>query len=278
MQPRIVKELVDDNGAVVKSYETVQERRVISESTSASLLQILESVVAEGTGSNAYVSGYRVAGKTGTSETTETDSTGRYIVSFAGIAPADNPEIVVLVVLDHPTIGGASGGLQAAPVAGTVIEKTLEYMEIERRYTDLDKQSIMVKNYVPDVSGMTVAEAIQKLRTYGFAYSLGDVADDGDLETLTVVEQFPKNGAYITDGSKIMLYTQSETSRLETTVPDLSGYSLEDAYKTLSYMGLNMQAENIGNVVAQSPAPGTKVPKGSIVKIELINRNTETLG
>lgn len=278
MQPRIVKQLVDDNGAVVKSYDVTEVRRVISESTSASLLQILESVVAEGTGSNAYVSGYRVAGKTGTSETTETDSKGRYIVSFAGIAPADNPEIVVLVVLDHPTIGGASGGLQAAPVAGTVIEKTLEYLEIERRYTELDKQSIMVKNYVPDVSGMTVAEAVQKLRSYGFSYILGDVADDGDLETLKVVEQFPKSGAYITDGSKIMLYTQSESSRLETTVPDLSGYSLEDAYKTLSYMGLNMQAENIGNVVSQSPAPGTKVPKGSVVKIELINRDTETLG
>ena len=107
---------------------------------------------------------------------------------------------------------------------------------------------------------------------------MGDVADDGNLETLKVAEQFPKSGAYITDGSKIMLYTRGNTTRIETTVPDLSGYTLEDAYKTLSYMGLNMQAENIGNVVAQSPAPGTKVPKGSIVKIELINRDTETLG
>ena len=278
MQPRIVKELTDESGAIVKSYASTSVRRVISESTSKELLAILESVVAEGTGSNAYVSGYRVAGKTGTSETTETDTKGRYIVSFAGIAPADNPEIVVLVVLDHPTVGGASGGLQAAPVAGTVIEKTLEYMEVERRYTDLDKQSFMVKNYVPDVSNMTVPEAITKLKNYGFTYMLGDVADDADLSTMKVVEQFPKSGAFIADGSKIVLYTQSETDRIQTTVPYLIGYSLEDAYETLSYMGLNMQADNIGTVVSQSPAPGTKVAKGSVVKIELINRDTETLG
>lgn len=278
MQPRIVKELTDANGAVVKNYDVTEVRRVISEETSKDVLGILEAVVAEGTGSNAYVSGYRVAGKTGTSETTETDTIGRYIVSFAGIAPADDPEIVVLVVLDHPTIGGASGGLQAAPVAGTVIEKSLEYLEIERRYTDLDKQSIMVKNYVPDVSGMSVTEAIQKLKNYGFTYMLGDVADDGDLTLLSVTEQFPKSGAYITDGSKIVLYTQGETDRIQTTVPDLSGYTLEDAYETLTYMGLNMQADNIGTVVSQSPAPGTKVAKGSVVQLELVNRDTETLG
>lgn len=278
MQPRIVKALTDDNGAIVKSYETVEVRRVISEQTSKEVLAMLEAVVAQGTGSNAYVSGYRVAGKTGTSETTETDTKGRYVVSFAGIAPADNPEIVVLVVLDHPTIGGASGGVQAAPVAGEVIEKTLEYLEIERRYTDLDKKSIMVKNYVPDVSGMSVAEAIKKLKNYGFTYMLGDVSDDADLTVISVTEQFPKSGAYITDGSKIVLYTESDSQRLQTTVPDLSGYTLEEAYETLTYMGLNMQAENIGNVVSQSPAPGTKITKGSIIKLELISQDPESRG
>ncbi len=278
MQPRIVKELTDSKGALVKSYESTEVRRVISKETSAEVLKILEAVVAEGTGSNAYVSGYRVAGKTGTSETTETETEGRYIVSFAGIAPADDPEIVVLVVLDHPTQGGASGGLQAAPVAGTVIEKTLEYLEVERRYTDLDKESIMVKNFVPDVSGKSIPEAIQTLKTYGFTYMLGDVGDQEDLSTLTVAEQFPKTGAFITDGSKIVLYAKTDTDRIQTTVPDLIGYSLEDAYETLSYLGLNMQAENIGAVVAQSPAPGTRVPKGSVIKLELLNRDTETLG
>jgi len=114
--------------------------------TCQTLLDVLEGVVSEGTGRNAYVKGYRVAGKTGTSET---DVEGVYVASFAAIAPADNPRICVLVALDNPRGESYYGGTIAAPVAGKIVEETLSYLGVERRYTDKDMEMIAEEVYVP---------------------------------------------------------------------------------------------------------------------------------
>ena len=278
-KPRIVRELQDSDGVPVKVYESTVLRQVISKETSAEMMAILEDVVANGTGSNAYVSGYRVAGKTGTSETLQTQSTGRYIASFIGIAPADDPQIVVLVMLDHPDVeSGASGGRQAAPTVGKIIEKTLDYMGVARRYTELDKKAMMVKSYVPLVVDMTIEQAAKELKRAGLVYEVPDLPAEADLSTLTVAAQVPEMGQYITDGSTVRLFVKAETSREMVRVPDLTGYSLTDAYTTLTQLGLNMHAENIGTVIGQNVVPGTQVEKCSVVELIVENSDTESLG
>ena len=281
LKPRIVKEVTDSDNIVIKSYDTQVVRQVISEETSKQVLGMLEQVVATGTGSNAYVSGYRVAGKTGTSETTQSETTNRYIASFCGIAPADDPEVVVLVMLDHPEPedgADASGGKHAAPVAGELIEKILTHLEVDRRYTELDSNSMMVKEYVPDITGMSVAEAIELLEKEGFEYTLADADSNGDLTQIQVTEQIPRYNSYVMSGANIILYTNPETEKKKVTVPDLTGYSLAEAVNTLNDIGLNVKADNIGTVISQNIESGTQVEKGSVIEIELINNDTETAG
>lgn len=281
LKPRIVKEVTDSDNIVIKSYDTQVVRQVISEETSKQVLGMLEQVVAMGTGSNAYVSGYRVAGKTGTSETTQSETTNRYIASFCGIAPADDPEVVVLVMLDHPEPedgADASGGKHAAPVAGELIEKILTHLEVDRRYTELDSNSMMVKDYVPDITGMSVAEAIELLEKEGFEHTLADADSNGDLTQIRVTEQIPRYNSYVMSGANIILYTNPETEKKKVTVPDLTGYSLAEAVNTLNDIGLNVKADNIGTVISQNIESGTQVEKGSVIEIELINNDTETAG
>lgn len=272
LTPRIVRELTDEHGNVTKRYNTNVVRQVVSKETAKTMLDILEETVASGGGSNAYVTGYRVAGKTGTSETNETDTTGRYVVSFCGIAPADNPQIVILIVLDHPTIGNSSGGRQAAPVAGELIEKILEYKEVERRYTDLDKNKMLVKYRVPDLSDMTVSEAMSMLKKNNLSYKI--VGDHSDPDAL-VYEQMPRPGAQVAKDSMIVIYTEKDNVKEKITVPNLMGLTLDEAFASLKERGLNMRASSLGKVFRQSIEPGKQVDIGSVIEIELVNDDIE---
>ncbi len=275
LTPRIVKELTDEKGNVVKRYDTNVVRQVISKETSKTMMGILEEVVASGGGSNAYVTGYRVAGKTGTSETNETKTTGRYVVSFCGIAPADNPQIVVLVVLDHPTNGTSSGGRQAAPVAGALIEKILQYKDVELRYTELDKNKMLVKYYVPNLADMTVSEAMSVLKNNKLSYKIiGDLTDPD----IMVYEQTPRAGAVVTKDSTVIIYTKKPETKEKILVPDLTGFTLDEAFEALKERGLNMRASSIGEVFRQSIPGGSYVEIGSVIEIELINDDIETAG
>jgi stage V sporulation protein D (sporulation-specific penicillin-binding protein) len=139
LKPQIVKELTDSSGNVVKRYDAEFIRNVISKQTSDTLKDSLKGVVLKGTGANAYISQYEVAGKTGTAQTFEKDgkrSEKRFISSFIGFAPADNPVICVLVVCDYPSITSHFGGMVAAPVVKEVMEESLNYMKIEKRPVD----------------------------------------------------------------------------------------------------------------------------------------------
>ena len=236
LTPRIVKELTDEHGNVVMRYDTKVVRQVLSKETANTLLSMLEETVASGGGSNAYVTGYRVAGKTGTSQTPETDTTGRYVASFCGIAPADNPQIVILIVLDHPTVGVTSGGRQAAPVARELIEKILEYMEVERRYTELDKDKMLVKYKVPDLSELTLSEAIDELKKNNLSYRIvGDYTDPMPesmsrcLDLSSGVSGF--NGGHI--------HRERVCKGKDYSTRSYGSY-LEEAYSALKERGLNM--------------------------------------
>ncbi|MGI6778149.1 MAG: penicillin-binding transpeptidase domain-containing protein [Acetivibrionales bacterium] len=262
MKPRLVKELTDSKGNIVKKFEPEVIRKVISKQTSDTLRDILEGVVSEGTGRNAYVKGYRVAGKTGTSETTESD---RYIASFSAIAPADNPVICVLVILDDPDGESHMGGVVAAPVAGKLVEDTLNYLGVERRYTEKDKQMMVEEVYVPEIRNMTVAEATKKLNEYGLKYRI-----EGDTENknVSVVEQTPKPNARIPKNSVVILYTYTPEEEVQVAMPDVLNKTISEATEALNKVGLNIKISGMGTAIKQSYDPGTMVPKGNVIEVE----------
>lgn len=274
-EPRLVKELCNPEGEVVKRYETKEVRRVISESTSRTVLSLLEGVVTVGGGSRAYVPGYRVAGKTGTSETEQTERTGRYVVSFCAIAPSDDPAIVVLVMLDHPTVGTISGGVQAARVSAEVVKGVLEYMGVEKKYNDRDRKNIISVYGAPKLTEQTLGEALYTLKssTRGYQYEIvGD--QDGDA---VVLAQFPEAGTMLARDATIILYTSlSDPPPEKVRVPNLEGYLLEEAHEYLTSIGLNLYAISRGTVIEQDIPAGELVDKGTVITLELEERNLET--
>ena len=205
MEPRIATEISDNDGNVIKTIEPQMVRRVISQKTSDTLRDILTGVVEEGTGSKAYVAGYNIAGKTGTSQTTDTN---RYIASFSGFAPSDNPKICVLVILDNPQGASHMGGAIAAPVASKIFEDTLTYLEVERKYSDKDVSLVGKMIAVPNLVGRTLSEAkaILGKKEYGLKYKT--IGDNSDPKTI-ITEQAPKPGMKISQRSEMVLYLKS---------------------------------------------------------------------
>lgn len=208
MTPRLVSQLVDNEGNVIKTFEPEVKRQVISESTSKTILKLMEGVVSEGTGSNAYVPGYRVAGKTGTAQKIIDGryAPGKYIGSFVAIAPADDPKIAVLVIVDEPE-GIYYGGSVAAPIAGELIEETLSYLEVKREFTEEEKEEFEYTEIVPDVRNLTISEAGRILTELGFRYATESY---NITENSIVIEQFPLPGTEVTKGSIIDLYLDAD--------------------------------------------------------------------
>lgn len=274
LTPNIVSEITDSQGNVITRYDKEVERQVVSESTAKQVLAMLEGVVTTGTGHNAYVAGYRVAGKTGTSETIETTQTDRFVASFCGIAPVDDPKIVVLVMIDHPDqrIATASGGRQAAPAAAEIIEKTLEYMGVERRYTEQEQSNFLAQSPVPKLTDKSIAEAIASLDSVGLKCKVVGDYTEGEEHKTKIVQQMPAEGIIVNRNSQVILYV-GEVPETKTTVkvPDLVGSSLADAYVLLKERGLSMIAKQTGTVISQSIEPGTVVEEGTIVTLELNN-------
>ena len=269
MKPRLVKELRDSDGNIVEKFEPEVIRQVISKETSNTMRELFEGVVSEGTGRNAYVKGYRVAGKTGTSETLEE---GVYIASFAAFAPADNPVISILVMLDHPTGHSYYGGQIAAPVAGKIIEDTLEYLNVERRYTEKDEKMMAEEVFVPDIRDKTINEAKLILREYGLDYRIEGDDSSGDI---VVKEQTPKPGVIISKQSKVIVYTYSPENKKMVKVPDLTNKTVEEAIRTLNGVGLNIKINGIGSAISQNVEPGEEVQQGEVIAVDFIYLDTD---
>lgn len=263
MKPRLVKDLTDQDGNVVKKFEPEVVRTVISKQTSDMLRGILEQVVANpnGTGNNAYVKGYRIGGKTGTSETTEQ---GVYTASFVAFAPADNPVVSVFVALFDPEGESHMGGVIAAPTAGKLIEDVLNYLQVERRYTEEDLKSIAKEVLVPEVRNMTVEEAVKSLKQQGLAYKL---EGNGNNKSM-VLEQIPKPDASIPQNSVVLLYTYKPEKQPTVKMPDLLKKSISEATEALKNAGLNIRVSGSGIAVKQEYAPGMSVPKGEVIEVD----------
>lgn len=261
MEPYVVAKQLDQEGNTVYENTPTVKRQVVSESTAETVISMMESVVSKGTGKNAYVPGYRVAGKTGTSEKLTVD--GEYIASFVGCAPADDPQIAVLIVIDEPQGASHGGGAIAAPVAGSVIEQTLKYMNVEPVYTDEELSKLNAST--PDVSGMTVSQAKNVVENSGFT---ARVVGNGDK----VVSQYPIKAQSISMGGVVILYTQTDSNNTTSTVPDLKGLSISEANKRAVNSGYNIKVSGAtldSEVVSyrQSVESGTKAELGTTITV-----------
>jgi len=190
--------LLDENGATVETFERERGRQVISNETSEIMKMILQSVVFSGTGNRTYIPGYRVGGKTATSEKLPRRS-GKYISSFLAFAPAENPQVMALVLIDEPQ-GVYYGGAVAGPVMKELLENVLPYLRIKPEYSidEIDMPEA-ARVMVPDVRGLSVKEAIKILTDEGLTT---DLAGEGDV----VIEQFPLPGETLNLQAKVVLY------------------------------------------------------------------------
>ena len=199
-EPRIVKKSIDTETGEIEEYPVVEKGRVISEKTANDVLNMMESVVAQGTGKNAQVKGYTVGGKTGTSE--DGVNTNKYVTSFIGVTPISDPELVILITLYNPTgEGGHQGGGVAAPIASQVLTDILAYMEVEK-----DNEEEVIENVeIPEVRDITLDEAIKKLKDSGLEYEINVEEKDINKKEVVVKNQFPLPGIKVINGSTIEL-------------------------------------------------------------------------
>ena len=202
-QPYVAKELINpETGETVMRKSPVEKRKVISEETSKKVRYALESVVARGTGKNAFIDGYRVGGKTGTAQKAQG---GRYlennhIVSFIGFAPADNPQIVVYVAVDNPKGTVQFGGTVAAPIVGNIIEDSMRVLKVKPRKNQIEKEMTWLDTplvEVPDLTGLKKNEVAEKYINLNI-----EVNGDGDK----IIKQSPEPGTKVKEGSTIRIY------------------------------------------------------------------------
>ena len=264
--PYVVEQVLDDSGAVVEQHESVPVRQVISEETSAKVRECLEWVVSDGGGRNGQVAGYRIGGKTGTADKTGTNDV---VVSYMCFAPADDPQIIMLLTMDTPsrTTGTAVfGGTMVAPTASSIMSEVLPYLGIEPEYTA--EELAGADTTVPNVVGMTLEDAKTRLSNAGFACTtVGDGA--------TVTDQTPAGGAIVPNNASIILYLGAEKPDTPCTVPNVVGKSASEANKALTNAGLIMRASGAttsssGNVhaITQDVSAGTQVPAGTVVTVQ----------
>lgn len=271
--PHVVDRIQSESGEITYQADTTPIRQVISEETSAKCVEILEGVVTKYTGKNAYVAGYRIGGKTGTSQTLVKDE---YITSFMGFAPANDPQVIVLLAFDAPKVAESgsnytttgyyiSGGNLAAPVAGSLIADILDYQGFEKQYTSDDLSGVTVT--VPSLEGKSEEEAAKLLNERNLTYRL---VGSGSI----ITGQIPASGAGIPSGSEMLLYMGDEAPDDKVEVPDLTGMTVERAKETLEqlnlYMAVSGSSGNYTNTTLaydQSEKAGSEVDRGTVVTV-----------
>ena len=263
--PYLVKEITDQNGNVVSKHDSTPIRQVVSEETSALVRDIMEYEVTSGTGKNGQVAGYRIGGKTGTADKVG----GNVIVSFVCFAPADDPQVMMLLTLDEPnkwTGTYVSGGNMVAPIASSVMSEILPYLGIEPSYTA--EELVGADKTVPNVIGLGKDAAVERLAASGFTCR---TVGDGD----TVTDQTPVGGAIVPNSAEIILYLGAEKSTDKCIVPNVVGDSAATANQKIVNAGLIMGVSGATNAssstvraISQSIAAGTEVEAGTVVRVQ----------
>lgn len=261
-RPQLVREIRDKNGQLIRGFQPDVVRRVLDVSIAKEEKGILEKVVEEGTGRNAYIEGFRIAGKTGTAQKVGDGGylPDKYVASFVGFAPADNPQVAMLVIIDEP-VGLYYGGQIAAPVFGAVMKDVLPYIKVAPQVPSTAKDGKELHAEVPNVINLPVNEAIKTLQKSGMNTRLEEVGE-------RVADQVPKPGSRVPRGTTILLYTGAPRYiGGEVTVPDCSGLSTVEATRLLTDVGLVINPVGTGRAVKQDPVGGSKVLPGAAVNI-----------
>lgn len=272
MKPYVVKEVVDPQGQVTYRGEPQQMGQPISEKTSATMRTLLEGVVRNGGGRNAYLERYRVGGKTGTAQfyVDGVVSSDTHIGSFMGFAPIDDPQVALLFIVDEASIRPDFGSVTAAPFAKQVLERTLVHLGVAPSDPQAQEPPQVT---VPGVVGMDSGEALAALKAAGLSGML-------EGEGAQVAAQLPEAGVEMAKGSLVTLYLDQtpQQPQAQRTVPDLAGLSIAQANRLLQSYGLTLEIQGSGVAVAQAPQPGAEVQAGDQVKVTfaLPGRSGET--
>ena len=265
--PYLVERITDSNGSVTYQHDSTPIRQVVSEETSATVRECLEYVVASGTGKNGQVAGYRVGGKTGTADKGQT---GDVVVSFLCFAPADDPQVIMLLTLDTPSRSTGtyvSGGNMVAPTASSIMSEVLPYLGVEPSYSA--EELLGMDTTVPNVIGMSVEAAKTRLGERGLSYKING---DGD----TITDQTPAGGAIIPGKSAVILYAGTDKSTAKCTVPHLIGKTPSEANTAATGAGLFIRfsgttgsESSAVRVLSQSIEAGTEVEAGTVITVQL---------
>ena len=265
--PYLVERITDSNGSVTYQHDSTPVRQVISEETSATVRECLEYVVASGTGKNGQVAGYRIGGKTGTADKGQS---GDVVVSFLCFAPADDPQVIMLLTMDTPsryTGTYVSGGNMVAPIASSIMSEVLPYLGVEPSYSA--EELLGMDTTVPNVIGMSVEEAKSKLSERGLACKL-----HGDGQTIT--DQTPAGGAIIPGKSAVILYAGTDKSTAKCKVPYLIGKTPSEANTAatgaglfIRFSGATASESSAVRVLSQTIEPGTEVEAGTVITVQL---------
>ena len=273
LQPYLVSSIADANGKTVKKTQTKEIRQVISADTSEKVRKMMKSVVDNGTGKNGYVAGYSVGGKTGTSTKLGESKNGegdKYIVSFGAIAPSDDPEIAMLIIVDEPN-QDLGGGALCAPIAAQVTQEAMNVLGIEPKYNDSEMKDL--SKQTPNVVGKSLDEAKKTLEENNLNFVV--VGDDS-----TVTRQCPSGADTIPNGGTVYLYTD-DSEKQTVIVPNFNGLTVNEAKDLASSSNLNIQiagnSMSSGTVVAyrQSEETQAKVEKGTVVTVTF--KNTQSV-
>lgn len=265
--PYLVERIADSDGNVTYRHDSTPVRQVISEQTSATVRECLEYVVASGTGKNGQVAGYRIGGKTGTADKGQT---GDVVVSFLCFAPADDPQVIMLITMDTPSRATGtyvSGGNMVAPTASTVMAEILPYLGIEPSYSA--EELLGMDTTVPNVIGSTVEQAKEKLKERALSYK---IVGDGDA----ITDQTPAGGAIIPGKSTVILYASAAKPTDKCVVPHLLGKTPSEANTAATAAGLLIRFSGTTGsesssirVLSQSIDEGTEVDAGTVITVQL---------
>ncbi|ABZ84610.1 stage v sporulation protein d [Heliomicrobium modesticaldum Ice1] len=274
MKPQLVEKILDAQGSVIKTFEPEVVRQVVSKETAEKVNLILEKVVSKGTGINAYIEGHRVGGKTGTAQKIKPGGgymEGEYVASFVGIAPANDPVIACLVVVDAPQGEPHFGGLVAAPIFKAVVADVLRHLGIQPQVLPGEVPAVAADGLkeiaVPQVTGLSEEEAEQRVMRVGLS-----VATEGF--GVRVVNQSPQPGAKVAPQTAVILYLGDDEKAAraapgeEVICPDVTGKGIKQAGDLLAKAGLSFEPVGSGLAKGQSVKGGRKVPVGTVVRVE----------
>ncbi len=275
VQPHVVDHMLDEDGNIVMTADTSYKRQVISADTAERMTKILNINATSGTAKNGYIAGYRVCGKTGTSQKILEDnldtSKKHYIASYCGFAPADDPQVALLIYYDEPNPEiDYYGGSVAGPTFEKCMKQILNYLGVERKYTEEELEKI--DTTAPNITGKTVEEAKNSLEGEDLNYK---VMGSGD----TVLEQIPAFGEAIPQGGTVVLYTDTESTSETVEVPDLTGMSLAAANQAAVDSGVQIlvtgAALTSDNPVSQTQdiEAGTKVRPGTVITVGFVEKD-----